>query len=821
MQLKAIFAKRGRVAGEVTEERRRAFQALRELLHRMADKGPVLLFVDDLQWADADSTPLLTTLLRGPDAPALLFIGAYRSEDADTSPLVGAMRALGSGEDAPFVCEVPVAELSGHAVRELATSLLGTTDEGTIETLSREAGGSPLFLRQLAALGAGGGALGLSEVVLRRMKALPDDARRLLEVLAVFGKPMEMGLAMLAAGLEHDGDGVLRKLQGESLARSRARNGRSEIEVYHDRIREVVSTCLPSDELAACHGRIARTLAAAGDQDTEALAVHYFAASEHRLAARYAEEAAERATRTLAFDRAARMFQMVIELESERGSEAGPIVAKLAQALANAGRGKEAAERFLQAASQAEGAQALELKQQAAEQLLLTGHLGEGLGVVDDILRVMNVVAPKTPWGSLLSLLFRRALLRLRGLSFRPRSIDTIPRDKLVRVDTYFSLSRGLALVDTWRGVDFQTRYLLAALSAGEPVRIAMGIASEAAYRAADGVSARGVIEKLIAKATELANASDNVQARAFPLLTHGISKALLGDFAEAEPLCDAAAEELRERCSGVVWERDNAALFGAYSRLHLGKLNEIRARLPGALTDMHARGDLYGEVSLRMLVAWFIRLADDDAEGAHQELDVLDKRWYQERWQLQRGWRAIHGAEICLYEGKTERAYETIPGAWPGLKRSLSLRTESVRVRAINCRARATIAHAATRTGAERAPLLSEARKLTQAVGKERWALARGYNLALRAALSHEARQQTECVELLREAELEFERRGARLYAWSCLARRGQLAEGDAGNSMFMTALEKLRTEGITQPARMLRVFTPGAYADAASLGS
>ena len=813
LQLKAAFTKRTRPPADVVEGRRRAFLALRELLHRLSEKSPVVLFVDDLQWADADSEPLLYTLLRGPDAPALLFLAAFRSDDADGSPVVGALKRLGASEGGPLVCDVPVTELPAPAVRALAISLLGkNNDAGVVDALVREAGGSPLFLRQLAALGARSSVVGLAEAVRARMTALPGDARRLLEVLALVGKPIDLNTAAQAAEVD-DVDAALRKLQVENLARSRVRQGRSEVETYHDRIREVVAASLKDAALTACHASIARALSQEKDRDAEALAIHYFGASENELACRYAQEAAERASRTLAFDRAARMFEMALDLESQRGEQANQLVIRLAEALASAGRGKESAERFLQAAGAAKGASALDLTRRAAEQLLLTGHLTRGRAVVEQILRAMNVYAPKTAFGALMSLLLRRAYLRIRGFGFRVRSIDTISRDQLVRIDLFFSLARGLGVVDPWRGMDFQTRYLLASLSVGEPVRVAMGIALEAAYRSSDGFSARGVIGRLLAQAEKFANEAEHPHARAMTTLMRGAASSILGDFREGISACDAAAEQLRETCVGVAWELNTATIFGVYSRMGLGRLNEIRGSMPAALGDAQARGDLYCEVLLRTAASWFLKLAADDVAGARAELEFIMDRWSRDRWLVQHGWRVINVTEVALYEGSPEIAYDGITAAWPQFKRQLMLRTESVRVRSFNCRARAAMALAVASEGQARRTLLAEAKRWANQVHQEKWPLSKAFALTLKGALALEAGHAVECGKLLEQAEQEFEQRGAQLYGWSCRARRGQVQGGDAGAALLADACGKMTSEGVARPLQMLRVFTPGPY--------
>ena len=80
LQVDAIFDERAvrHETGDLFTLRRQAFGALRELLTALARRQPLIIWIDDLQWADTDSILLLENLLRPPDGPKLLLIGSFQ-----------------------------------------------------------------------------------------------------------------------------------------------------------------------------------------------------------------------------------------------------------------------------------------------------------------------------------------------------------------------------------------------------------------------------------------------------------------------------------------------------------------------------------------------------------------------------------------------------------------------------------------------------------------------------------------------------------------------------------------------------------------------
>ena len=391
------------------EVRRRAFAGLREMLTRLGEKVPLVLAIDDLQWGDVDSAILLSDLLCSPQSPVLLFVGSFRSEDAEDCTFLAELRRSVSGRTATLEHrELSVEALTKSEARELALALLGRDDavaRAQAHVVARESGGNPLFIDELVRHIQGGepidrweaiGQLDLDEVLWERIRRQPEDAQRLLGTVAVSGRPIRQAMAFQAADLGAGGRVALASLRTARLIRQtgpRPRGRDRDLPRPDPRDRDGPPSGGPAPMVSRPAG--ARVLLSSGPLSTRRSWPATIAGWGGIRRGRERSTARARGPtwprRQLAFDHAARLYRTALELHAGPAEQALALRRKLGHALANAGRGAESAQAYLNAAASASAAETLELKRLASTQLLISGHVDEGLALLRTLL---------TPWAS-------------------------------------------------------------------------------------------------------------------------------------------------------------------------------------------------------------------------------------------------------------------------------------------------------------------------------------------------------------------------------------------------------------------------------------
>lgn len=819
------------------ELRRRAFEAMRELFSRLARRHPLVLFIDDLQWGDAESDALLAELVRPPNPPELLLIACYRAEETRSSPLMRALEAA-RAEGAPIdVCEVFVGELRPEEAQTLAVTLLGPEAEARAKAITRECGGNPFFIDALARhaqvedderqrssrRSSSPGELPreprirLSEVIAARVAKLPSGARRLLETVVVAGQPIDVALARRAAGVDSHEQAVLSLLQVSHLVRTRADSPGEKIEIYHDRIRESVLAGISPDDLKAYHNRLAITLELGGRADPELLAAHYQTAERPTKALFYAIKAAEQAFDALAFDRAARLYALALSFNPPDEAAVRSIKTRRGESLANAGRGAEAADAYLAAAEGTAPTEALELKRRAAEQLLLSGHVDRGIELVRMVLEPLGMKLAETSKGAMVSLAAQRARLWFRGLRFTERSEREIPADQLMRIDTCWAIAAGLSLVDNIRGSDFQARHLVLALQAGEPYRIARALAMEVVFRAAQGgAKNRERADELVREMTVLAERIRHPHALALATTITGVAAYLGGQWRTALASLERGAVLLREQCSGVAWELDTVDIF-ILSTLHrLGRWKDLGIKVQEVIRGAIARGDLYAAVHGWLDVGWNAYLAADMPEETLTRLnEVVGKLSHQEGFQMQHFLHLLGTAHTLLYMGEATRAWELVNGRWPEIRRSFVVLVPMAYMDYLDLRSRCAIACAALEgvDEARRRALLKIAAGDVQRMEEEQAAWASALAIVPRAGVALTRGDVDQARALILDAEAAFDELHMEVHRAVAQRRRGELLGGEEGRRLIAGADKALAAQGIKVPKRIAGMIAPGRW--------
>jgi tetratricopeptide (TPR) repeat protein len=802
--------------GDPQHRRRRAFAAVRELLRRVAQRRPLVIAIDDLQWSDADSLQLLAELLRRPGAPRLLLVATVRSQDASMLPgvLVGDVLAQRLGGD---VRRIALGRLAVADARRLIAQLAADEPNAVdFDAIERAAEGHPLFLDVLVRhrLERGGGStVRLEDALKARVDRLTPRARDLLQLLSLSGGPLLQEAAALAAGCDADlfAD-TAAELRGAHLCRTGGVRPGDVIEPYHDRVRDSVVGALDERTRRGAHGRLAAALERAQPGDPEVIGAHWRAAGDPGRARRYFVDAADDASRTLAFDRAARLYRLALELSPPLDAATRRLRVRLGDALTNAGRGADAAEVYLRAATGAPTDEATELQRRAADQLLRSGRVDQGLATLRVVFAAVGLSMEPTPRRALAALLLRRAQLRLRGSRFVERSLDELtPRD-LLRLDLCWSVAVGLAMVDNIHGCGFLTLNLLLALRAGEPYRIARALAFEACFSANRGVATAARTRQLVAEAYAIAERIGDDHALAWAAAARATASVLEGRWSEAADETLRAEAMFRE-CTGATWERNSITRLRVTTMVMQGRFGELQELLPGWLRDAEEHGDLFATTNLRTGLASLVWLAQDQPRAARLALADAMGTWSQQGFYMQHYFELLAATHIDLYERDGARAWRRISESWPALKRSLLLRVQGIRCLLLHLRGRSAVAAALEAEPRQRRALLAAALADARRLARERVGYAAGMAALVRAGVASIGGARELALRQLGRAGQIFAASGMPLYVAAARRCEGLLGGGDAGAELVRSADAAFAAEYVRDPARMTAMWIPGRF--------
>ncbi len=804
---------------EPQELRQRAFRAFKEMLSRIADVEPLVLCIDDLQWSDVDSARLLGEVIGGADRPAIMLVCMHRSGDSSRSVGLDAFLGKVDATSDLTVREIAVGVLSAEESLLLARSLLGSeTGEEGARTLGFESGGNPQVLTQMvrhveerrasgkASPETAKGLINFERVIEQRLGGLSNDARTLLELLSVAGRPVPEAMLTLVSSFNISLSSALAELRGKKLVRGVAARDSRAVEVYHDTIREAVTASMPHETLVSWHRRLAAALEASGALDLEALTEHLLGASDCERASLYASRAAAQAESCLAFDKAARLYGIAAEHspDPERRRE---LLVRWADALVEAGRGVAAATAYADAAKVAPPAEAMELEARAGAELLFAGQLEPGLALLKEPLTSLGVALPDSFHDAITQASYMWREIRARGFGFVERTPAQVEAAELRRLDLLWGVTRGLLSHEVARPLPLVTRFLIDALEIGEPLRIVRGLVLFHTH--VDGPFSR--LSKLALSGAldvgeALARRIEQSEARALLALSRGLSMYSDGRVEAALPELVTAEDILRNHCRGGAYEMRTSRMALAHAQFVVHReANPVQLR--EWLREAGERGDPLSEGRLRQLLA-VGSLAADDAKGALVLLAQASGGVHA-RSELSAMTGALSQAAVHLYRGDIEACRGCYDALLPTLSEALGT-VPFWRACVLMLLARLGLVISAGVSGQD-APRIEQAAKYTRALEAldlpcfmddvrlltATVALARRQPAAAKAALEPMVRARVEAGT------------GSFLHVFAQRAH-GQLIGGAEGKDQVARAEELLVRRGVVQPRRFARLILP-----------
>ncbi|HZS94438.1 MAG TPA: AAA family ATPase, partial [Chloroflexota bacterium] len=322
-------------------------RSLERIVVALSERRPLLLVLDDMQWADAASLRVFDDLLAAVAGRRIMAVVIHRPEFDHDWP------------DLPSHRQIRLAEFEVEDAQAMVAQFLRAfgLEEMIGEKIVEKAGGNPFFLEQILNGLITSGAIveragswqlvrdvssitvpdTIQGVLLARLDRISQGARSVLEVAAVIGRVFAYHLLQTIVEAEQQLDIHLEQLRTQDFIFEKSVAPELEFMFRHSLTQDVVYGSLVAGKRRTFHLRVAQTIESLGGTESgeqfPLLAYHYSRTDEWEKAVEYSIAAAERARRFYANDDAVHHFEQALDF-LERNAEANdPRIAQVLEAL--------------------------------------------------------------------------------------------------------------------------------------------------------------------------------------------------------------------------------------------------------------------------------------------------------------------------------------------------------------------------------------------------------------------------------------------------------------------------------------------------------
>ncbi|MDB4766565.1 protein kinase, partial [bacterium] len=657
------------------DDRSAAITELRNILSIFSNKRQVVLFIDDVQWADQDSGALLSEAIAG--LPILL-ICAHRPMRS-TNSFVSQIIEVSSSP----VRNVFVRPLENSHAEQLLQQIFPSIDQQSLESTVEAAKGIPLMLSAIGRRGALiDGKLAAESarqdkptdaVAINWENDLEPDARRLLQIICTASDPMQQEVAIKVWGEQTHFDEILSTLFHEEFIRLVCSESGVALAPFHDIVRQAVSDRLKQSDRRDIHNSIAETLESHKGTPPSKLAYHFHEAGMIEKSSHYYGLAGDLASNTMAFGEAVSAYSNALRSCSGPDSQRLLLKEKLAKSYGDAGQASQSGDLYLELSHETDSDN--QFLQMAAYQYCVSGRIDDAFREFNELLKPWRFKLHQHPVRVVSSLVLESLRCRIPQ---RGAAIGKMKQGELS--DLLWNVAVALSIFDPIQAALFFKYSLRIAKQQNDEYRIVRVTVWQCTHEALFGTRKASYVDNVLSSSKSTLVENDHYLS-GIHRLACGLGSLALGRWTNAVRDCQTAAEELTQNCNDARWEIGTAQVCQLIGLRLNGRFREMVTGFFNLREEPSMQGNSLNGSNLLNFVGPYVFMALDQPEKALSRLNEATEMWPKDKIYAQHVTSWASEAMILLYLGEFEKAYNTLEAKWPKVKKSGLLHVEYLRI--------------------------------------------------------------------------------------------------------------------------------------------